>query len=140
MAEPRMAMLREAFSGLNKLKLEGGEIIVPGECYGCGSRTRVAQIDYEYDWHPFGQSSRLTIAKKLPGLICINELCLLNYQDSRLRDRFLRAVAVGLSMLGDRTLERELALREKDPTEYALVSPIPQAVLDSLARSGIQYP
>lgn len=135
-----MAMLREAFSGLNKLKLEGGEIIVPGECYGCGSRTRVAQIDYEYDWHPFGQSSRFTIAKKLPGLICINELCLLNYQDSRLRDRFLRAVAVGLSSLGDRTLERILERNEQNPLKNALVSPIPSAILEEHPEFGQDYP
>lgn len=119
---PVVDNIRAVFQELRDLTASSEDIISDSNCWGCNSPTEARDVDYEYDWR-IGEGFRLTITKRLPGSVCLSEVCGVNYQQSGLHDRFLNAVALGMSRLGDDSLSESLVRRMQDPREYTSFTP-----------------
>ena len=115
------------FGELGELRVDPAEIVDPGECPVDNIPGKKATVAYEYRTQPDKDGVSVTVTKLLPGFECTapKDACGATWHDTKVRSRFLEAVAIGLSRSGDSglatylfrrhmPLERRIALAETD--------------------------
>lgn len=111
------------FRELGQLKADISELVDPGNCLVDNIPGKKALVPYDYTTQPDGDNVSMTVTRMLPGFECTSPkgVCGATWQDSRIRNRFLEAAALGLARLGDSTLHRYLSERHL-PLEQRVAS------------------